>query len=202
MAIPFWDPVSGTAEGPDYAPDPWDTAFVGGVQLPGICSVKGTPTLAFDKKKANGVDGATITVNGYLPGAVDLECLLWTDSQWQIMQAIAPKLWRKPNKKTKIKELALSVSHPGLALWDINAAVLLGVSVPERGSIEGSKVIRFKCVEYVPTEAKSKTKTAKAAAVVPIAPQLNPARNQAGDAPHKTDINPGGPPATRKGGLG
>jgi hypothetical protein len=202
MEIPFWDPNPNTAEGPTYALDVWDTAFVGGVQLPGVCSVKGTPTLAFDKKKAGGVDGATITINGYLPGAVDLECLIWTAAQWAVMEEIAPKLWRKPNKKTSIKELALSISHPGFALWGISAAVVLGVSVPERGSIDGSKVIKFKCVEYVPTEAKSKTKTAKAAGVVPLAPQLNqPAANEAGPPPHKTDIHPGGPPVSHVGGT-
>jgi hypothetical protein len=79
--------------------------------------------------------------------------------------------------------------------------VVLGVSVLEKGSVEGSKVIKIKCVEYVPTEAKAKTKTAKGSANVPIAPELKTARNQAGEPPDKTDIHPLGKAATRKGGV-
>ncbi len=200
MAIPFWDPVPTTAEGDTLAFDPWDTVFLAGEQLPGICTVKGLPTLAFDKKKAGGVDGATITVNGYLPGPIDVECMMWTAAQFTEMQRIAPKIWRRPNKKkTSAKELAVSIAHPAFAVWGITDVVVLGVSVPEKGPVDGSKVIKIKCVEYVPTEAKSRTKTAKG--TVPIAPQLNPARNQAGAPPHTTDIHPGGSPVTRKGGV-
>jgi hypothetical protein len=202
MGIPFWDPVTTTAEGDTFAFDPWDTVFLGGVQLPGICTVKGLPTLAFDKKKAGGVDGATITVNGYLPGPIDIEVLLWTAAQFAEMERIAPKLWRKPNKKTNAKDLAVPIAHPAFALWGITAVVVLGVSVPERGPVEGSKLIKIKCVEFVAQEIKAKTKTAKAASNVPIAPQLaGQPSNRAGDPPSKTGIHPGGQPVSKKGGV-
>jgi hypothetical protein len=205
MALVFWDPV---ATGYDaeidhdlYAPDPWDTVKIGGIQLPGLCSVKGEPTLAFDKKKAGGVDGATITVNGYLPGPVTIECLLWTPKQLAKMEEIAPLLWTKPNKKSTAKELAKPIVNPAFALWGIASVVVLGVSVPEKGPVTGSRIVRIKCVEYVETKAVKKTATAKGAAKVPIAKELNPARNQAGPPPSQTDINPTGAAKTRKGGT-
>jgi hypothetical protein len=201
--MPFWDPVPGVASGPLYAPDPWDTVTIGGEQLPGICSVKGEPTLAFDKKKAGGVDGATITINGYLPGPITIECLIWTAEQWRTLWQLAAKIWTKPNKKTAAKALAKPIRNPAFALWGITDVVILGVSVPEKGPIWGTRVVKIKCVEYVPQKAVAKTKTANGSADLgPINPHFNPARNQAGEPPSKTDIHPGGPAQTRKGGLG
>jgi hypothetical protein len=199
MAIPFWD-SNLTDEGPTFSEDAWDSVFIGGEQLPGICSVKGQPTLAFDKKKAGGVDGATITVNGYLPGPIEIEVLLWTGAQLVEMELLTPKIWRKPNKKTDAKELARPVSHPAFALWGITDVVVLGVSVPERGPVEGSKVIKIKCVEYVPVVQQPKTKTARGSSNVKLVKQLAP-KNQAGEPPSKTDIHPGGKAKSRKGGV-
>lgn len=204
MSIPFWDPVTSTADGPPgLAPeDPWDVCILAGFVLPGLCTVKGAPTLSFDKKKGGGVDGATITVNGYLPGPIEIELLMWTDGQWQDFQNfVAPKIWRKPNKKSKASELAVDVSHPAFDLWGISQVVILGVSLPENGPSVGTKVVKFKCVEFVPQEAKSQTKTAKSGVIVPIAKEYDPAKNRAGDAPDKTDIQFTGPPQSKKGGV-
>jgi hypothetical protein len=201
MAIAFWDPVPTTAEGPLFPEDPWDVCILGGEFLPGVVTVRGAPMLSFDKKKAGGVDGATITVNGYLPGPVEIDLLMWTSAQWVHFQAIAPNIWRRPNKKTKASALAVSISHPAFDIWGISQVVVLGVSPPEKGPIEGSRVVKFKCVEYVAQASVSHTKTAKPGAVVPLAKEYDPARNRAGDPPSKTDIEPGGPPKTKKGGV-
>lgn len=202
MGLPFWDPVATVAEGPLISEDEWDVVSIAGWPLPGVCRVKGLPTLAFDKKKAGGVDGATVTVNGYLPGPIDIECMIWTDPQWQYFQEIAKDIWRKPNKKSKAAELAVAISHPATDLWNINSVVVLGVSVPEDGPLVGSKIIKIKAVEYVPTVNKSKTKTAVGSrTTVPLAKELDPARNRAGEAPSKTDINPGGKAVSHKGGT-
>jgi hypothetical protein len=202
MALPFWDPVGTGVFGPKYAPDDWDTVFIGGLQLPGICTVKGEPTLAFDKKKAGGVDGATITVNGYLPGPITIECLLWLPEQLRAMEALSPQLWTKPNKKTSAKSLAKPIKNPAFALWGITDVVVLGVSVPEKGPVWGSRVIKIKCVEYVPQKAVSKTKTPKGSADFgPINPSFNPASNEAGKPPSETDIHPCGPAQSRVGGV-
>jgi hypothetical protein len=201
MAIVFWDPVTTTAEGPLYPEDPWDVCVIADFALPGVATVRGAPTLSFDKKKAGGVDGATITVNGYLPGPVEVDLLMWTDAQWQKFQAFAPSLWRRPNKKAKASDLAVSISHPALDLWGINQVVVLGVSPPENGPLPGTRMVKFKCVEFVPQQAVSRTKTAKSGAVVPLTKEYDPSRNRAGDPPSKTDIEPGGPPRSKKGGV-
>jgi len=201
MALPFWDPVGTGVFGPLYAPDEWDTVSIGGLQLPGICTVKGEPQLAFDKKKAGGVDGATITVNGYLPGPITIECLIWLPEHLRRMEEISSKIWTKPNKKTKAKALAVPIKNPAFALWGITDVVVLGVSVPEKGPVWGSRVIKIKCVEYV-EQKPGKTKTARSSIDFgPINVHFNPARNEAGEPPSKTGIHPGGQPVSHKGGV-
>jgi hypothetical protein len=199
VGLPFWDPVPTTAEGPLFPEDPWDVCILGGEFLPGVATVRGSPMLSFDKKKAGGVDGATITVNGYLPGPVEIDLMMWTAAQWAHFQVIAPSLWRRPNKKTKTSDLAISISHPAFDVWGITQVVILGVSPPEKGPLDGTRVVKFKCVEYVQQKAVSHTKSAKAGTVVPLDSHL--ARNSAGDSPAKTDIEPTGPPHTKKGGV-
>lgn len=203
MGLPFWDPVPQVATGLTFAQDPWDIVILGGSYLPGICRVDGLPTLAVDKKKAGGVDGATITVNGYLPGPIDIVCTMWTGPQWDHFQVISPRIWRKPNKgKTKASELAISVSHPALDLWGISSVVVLGVSVPQDGPIVGSKVVKIKCIEFVPVTGQ-RTQTAKGVRVnVQIAPELDPSRNHKPDPPSKTDMKFSGPPKEKRGGVG
>lgn len=199
----FWLANADGIEGPVTAPNPWDNVWLAGICMPGLCSVKGLPTLAFDKKKGAGVDGATITVNGYLPGPVDIECKMWTPGQWELFQHMAETIWTKPNKgKIATDDLARSISHPGLTLWGISQVIVLGVSVIESVGEQGAvRVARLKCQEYVPTKAVKKTVTAKGSKPgIPSAAPLVP-RNQIGDAPSKTSINPAGDAKTRKGGV-
>lgn len=199
----FWIQTEDGIEGPDYASNAWDTVKVGGVPLPGICSVKGLPTLAFEKKKAGGVDGAAITVNGYLPGPIDIECRMWTPSQWRLFQnEVAPKIWTRPNSgKVNPATLAKDVVHPAFAVWGIRSVVVLGVSVIEPAGEPGIRVIKIKCVEYVPTVDKPKTKTAKGSTNVPTDRHFQPASNRAGEPPSKTGIHIGGQPVSHKGGV-
>jgi hypothetical protein len=199
--IDFWDPQTAVdndgapmlnGSGPLYSANPWDIVFIGGNPIPGRCKVHGLPTLAFDKKKKGGVDGATITVNGYIPGPIEIEVVIWTQDQWDTFQALAGAIWRKPNKKTKAADLAVTVDHPAFQLWGINAVVVVGVSVPEDGPIPQSKLIKIKCVEYVPTTNTSRTKTAKAPVI--LEDQRQPASASLGaDPPSVTDLGPDGP---------
>jgi hypothetical protein len=200
-AIDFWDPSTAVdndgapmlnGSGPLYSDNPWDVVFIGGNPIPGICKVHGLPTLAFDKKKKGGVDGATITVNGYIPGPIEIEVILWTQDQWDTFQALAGQIWRKPNKKTKAADLAVTIDHPAFALWGINAVVIVGVSVPENGPIPQSKLIKIKCVEYVPTTNTNRTKTAKAPVPVKKDSRTSGVANGL-EAPSETDLGPNGP---------
>lgn len=198
----FWIQDETGVEGPDYSKNLWDTVRLGGVLLPGICAVKGLPMLSFDKKKAGGVDGATITVNGYLPGPIDIECRMWTPSQWQLfVNYVAPKIWRRPNSgKTDPAKLAKDIDHPALAVWGIRSVVVLGVSVIEPAGDPGVRVVRLKCVEHVAPK-KSATVTAKGSTNVPIDKHFQQASNAAGEPPEKTDIHPGGAAQSHKGGV-
>lgn len=197
----FWLQNTDGIEGLTRAENPWDIVTLGGQTLPGVCRVSGLPMLAFDKKKAAGVDGATITVNGYLPGPIEIDVLIWTEAQYVAMKEVAPLIWRKPNKATTAKRLALSIVHPALTLWGITDVVVLGVSVPQDGPLQGTKLIKIKCVEYVPTKAKSKSRTAKGSSNAVLAPELVGGKNGPGEPPSKTGIHPSGPAETRKGGV-
>ena len=208
--VDYWDPptavdndgnpmLNGT--GPTFMSNPWDIVFINGTGLPGVCKVHGTPTLSFDKKKHGGSDGAIITVNGYIPGPIDIEILLWTQAQWEFFLAMAPTIWTKPAKKIAAAKVAVTVGHPAFATWGITQVVIIGVSVPENGPVPQSKLIKIKCVEYVPIAGnKSKTVT-KAAPQVKEDPRTSGANNGLGDPPSKTDIGPRGPkPPTLPGG--
>jgi hypothetical protein len=204
--IDYWDPEQivssqepGSIEeftqlngsGPTFATNPWDLVYVSGQPLPGLCKVRGLPTLAFDKKKSGGSDGAVITVNGYIPGPIEVECLLWTREQWSFFQVIAAQIWTKPAKKTEAAKLAVAISHPALDLWGINAVVVIGVSVPEMGPVPQTRVIKIKCVEYVPLAGK-KSKTVRAITPVREDSRTSGANNGLGESPSKTDLGPRG----------
>jgi hypothetical protein len=148
-------------EGPDYAENPWQTVTINGQKLPGLCKAEGLPTLKIDQKKKGGADSITFTATGYLPGPINIECMIWTLSQWQIFQKIAAGIWRKPNRKSKAADLAVTIEHPGLTLWGISQVIVSGVSTPEEGPYPQSKTIKIRCLEYVPPSRGDKTKTAK-----------------------------------------
>jgi hypothetical protein len=193
----FWQLHKMGIEGPVFPPNPWDTVSFGGdAKLPGVCKIKGLPMLAFDRKKAGGVDGATITVNGYLPGPIEVECMIWMPDQYKQLRSVVPLIWRKPNKKEKASELAKPLIHPAVEPLGIRQVVILGVSVLEDGPLPGTKVMKFKCNEVNDVKAVSRTKsTKKKVENVGLAEPLQPAssKNEAGQSPMTTDTGPGGP---------
>lgn len=208
MGIDFWLPAAGPAgigtlggEGPTFSRNPWDTVYFNGVQLPGIWKVQGLPTLAVDKKKHAGVDGAAITVQGYIPGPVELEGLLTTFDQWDFFQQIATQIWRKPTKKAKLSDLAVTVDHPALLLWGITKVVVIGVSPPMDGPIRQSKTVKIKCLEYVALDGTTRTKTAASAARAEQTPEHIFSKNDSGNLPpSETDAGIHGAAVDHRGG--
>jgi hypothetical protein len=210
MSIPFWDDVStfrdanglvrSSAEGPLYAPNPWDNVWVNWQQLPGICKASGLPTIGIDKKKSNGRNGLTLTVNGYLPGPIEIESLVWTPEQWDKWQEIIPFIWQKPTSaKMKASDLAVMVSTPALDFLGIGLLVPIGITPPERGSIPQSMTIKLKSLEYVDAKIVN-LKTAKPAAKdVPIVRQYR--RQNAPESPSKTGNGLTGPTTSHLGGA-
>lgn len=199
--IVWWDGVSEAAanaigpsqlfaggEGPDYPDNPWDTVTLNGERLPGLCSVEGLPTLKIDQKKKGGSDSVSLTQTGYLPGPINITCVIWTLSHWTILQRLASSIWRKPNRKSKLSELAISIEHPALSLWGLAQVVVQGVSTLEIGPVVGTKVLKIRCLEYVPPARGDKTKTAKSTSFersqrIPKLPSANEARKPSDTPP-------------------
>ncbi len=186
-------------EGSLYAPSEWDQVWLNWQQLPGKCSAKGLPMLAVDKKKAGGVDGATITVQGYLPGPIEIESLIWTPEQWDKWQEIIDFIWRRPSKKSKVSELAVQISSPGLDWLGIKLAVVLGITPPEEGPVRGTRVIKIKSIEYL--NLAKYVKTAKPAPKnVALDLHLVDLKT-VGRKPSANDGGLAGPRADRRGGV-
>ncbi len=201
--IAYWDqPTYGIAlngeiwfngTGPTYSKNPWDIVVIGGMKVPGICKVRACPALAFDQKHPAGADGDVITVHGRRSATVDIDVVIWTQDQWSKLQVLVPNIWRKPGKKDKTKDLALTISHSAIDLLGINAVVIVSVSVPDAGPIPQSKVIKIKCVEFIPVTNANQTKTAKLAVPVPEDPRTVASSALGEDPPSVTDLGPDGP---------
>ena len=184
-----------------YSDHPWDTAWMGGKQLPGLCEVaNGLTEIGIDMKKPDGADGSTITVKGYKPGKFEISCTVWTEEQWTALQDVIGTVWRRAQKGSKLKSLAFDVSHPALQLLEVHSCVVQAVTYPQPGKFEGSKVVQFKCLENVPAGKHSKTQTvSKAPGVVEKlqAERAGEANNATPAKPSslKTETGPKGPKA-------
>jgi hypothetical protein len=192
MGTAFWGRGTKGYEGPDYAPNPHDTIVLGGKQLPGVCKVKALPTQEYGREKTPGRDGAAIILQGYLPGPIDIECLMWTPSQWVIFQDILASVWVRPGKLSSgfrergvvnftkfdkagrqaktiregadlAEQRAIDIGHPALQALNITRVVVTGLSVPEVGPFPQSRVVNIKCLEFVPAPKNPQTKVVKGA---------------------------------------
>lgn len=197
--IPWWGVTDG--EGPTFLPNPWDVAFFNGDPLPGKWTVQGMPTLAVDKKKHAGVDGAAITVQGYVPGPVEIEGLIWTRRQWEFFQVHAPEIWRKPSKKAKLAQPAVTIEHPGLATWGISKFVVIGVSPPMDGPVRQSKTIKIKGLEYVALDGVTRTMTANRVNVDQTPEHVLSRNSEDGKPPSETDTGVHGAAIDHRGGT-
>lgn len=204
--IDYWDPNNGIedrggepilyGEGPSYSGNPWEVVFLAGVPVPGLCKVKAAPTIKFDKKKPTGENGLTITGQGYLPGPVEIEVMIWTAQQWTFFQEIADLIWVQPKRGGF--RTAIDIRYPGTDLWKITSVVVEGVSVPEDGPVPQSKVIKIKAFEFLPptgpatqTPKASRTKGYKEAEEFKDHPPNNAA---GGPSPGVTGTSPNGQP--------
>jgi len=226
MGLPFWAQTVAGYEGAAYADSDWNVVTIGGQKLPGLGKVRCSPTYATDIQKPNGSDAAAVILRGYVPGPIEIEVLIWTPEHWDLLQAVMTKLWRKPNKSSPLdlpgggknasavksaketaalklgvqalQQAAVSIEHPGLGLYGISQVVVTGVSLPEEGPAPQSKIVRIKCVEYVPaTTRKSQTRKTKGTKSLLSAPKVKQnvaERNSAAAAPSETDGGPKGPP--------
>lgn len=181
MGTPFWALDTEGFEGPLYAPNPWDTCWVGGLQIPGIIRVAALPTQAADVQQPSDRDGAAIVMRGYTPGPIDIEIVLWTPEQWKVYQDVLGNVWKKPGKiapttlpsgkaadlarsgANAAEQAALDIIHPSLnGALGIKSIMILGVSVPvPTNDPKQGRVVHWKCLEYVPVAKRTALSKAK-----------------------------------------
>lgn len=164
-SIPFWDDyrvfaetngivTSSNFEGPTFSANQWDVVILDGKKLPGICKAHGQPTLGIDKKGSKGRDGLVFTVNGYVPGPIEIESKIWTPDQWLKWQEIIPSIWRRPTTgSVKGSALAISIYYPSFDFAGITQVIIVGLAPPEKGDIPQSMIIKLKALEYLPPGA-------------------------------------------------
>lgn len=143
-----------------YSDHPWDTAWIAGKQLPGLCEVlDGLTQIGIDNKSPDGKDGSTLTVKGYRPGPFEISCTTWTEEQDGRLQEIEDEVWRKPNKGAKVDSVAVSVSHPALDRRGISSGALIGITFPKAGPFDGARTVHFKFIENVPPGKEKRVKS-------------------------------------------
>jgi hypothetical protein len=217
LEIDFWDPAPAGAlttangiptpllygEGPDYIKSSrYDMLVLGNHAVPGKCTLRGSVELAVDEKKASGVDGAALTINGIRPARMDATIEIWTQRQWELFLKLVPRIWRKPNKRLKGKAIvdfgmALDLNHPYAALWGITSVVVTGAGFPEPAGTRGAMQIPLHMRQFI-LPGKKVTATVKQSGVeFDEDPRLPPAKNQGGKPPHETDVGPTGPKPDR-----
>lgn len=175
----FWDPAPKDSkgnqlafgQGPLYAGG-WDTVVLAGQKLPGKCDVRGEESLQVDQQKGPKHDGAILILHGILPCPIDIVVKLWTKAQWDRFCELVPLFWRKPTKdspdvkalakaqKVSVAEAqkmvaAVPIYWPGLRYSSVVQVIVKGVGLPEDGPEPQSKIIRIKCVQYVPPTRKT-----------------------------------------------
>jgi len=147
--VRFWGRNAGLGfEGPLIAPNPWDTVKLGDMWLPGVCKVRAEPTHVYEQRKIQGHDGAALVMRGYLPGPIEVECLMWTEPQWEHFQEWLGRYWRMPLKQSPTAERAAAANVTDVTT---TAAVDVVVDVdPKKAStLAKAKLTRERALDIV-----------------------------------------------------
>jgi hypothetical protein len=172
---PFWDVVNWDENGKAFgisgdlfSSNPWDVVKINGSPLPGKWTATATPALQLDVQKPNGYDGAALVQKGYVPAGITITGIIWTPDQWARFLEMIPTFWRAANKwalndvkkqQAQIvgQQLAVSISHPGLAPLAIGSMVIYQLSPPEDSDQVGAKQIKMLARQYIPTPPKKQS---------------------------------------------
>jgi hypothetical protein len=156
MGIPFW---GGRADDLSAHASAWDVVSIGGVRLPGLCRIDGKKGRRHDKKLVAGGDGSDPSSLGYDPAEFTVTVRMWTDDQLRAFEAMLPTLLPR-NGKGNPKPI--TVSHPALSLFGINALYLMDAMLPKMSSQSGVVEFGFRFSEHSPTAAVGVTHDDKA----------------------------------------
>lgn len=209
MSVPFWDPITDGYEGPTYSDNPWDFVMLGGFMSPGVATVTCKPKLKIDQHKPNGGDGAAVIIRGHEPAKVEVQIKVWTPKQWEILQDLISRVWRRPGKASKqdrpgatggVKPTgAIDIQHPACSLYGVTAVVLESPTSPEPAAEGGAMVLKFSAVQYIPRSGNATRKAqGSGRPPTPLAPEFQ-RKNVAGLAPSATDGLPKAPSAPASG---
>lgn len=141
----------------------WDTVFLAGLQLPGVCEVDCESQRHVQKKKGQ-EDGARPTYRGTDPAPVTIRVRLATKAQWDKYQEIEPKIWPASGKGTPAP---LPIAHPATEARRIHSVIVKKITSPRaEGSATGVRVVTLTCEEFFPPK-----KSHKKAVATPSAPR-------------------------------
>lgn len=191
--VPFWglnDEGVSCNEDQLYYPDPWDTFFINGLQLPGRCRLQNKSLAELDVEKTKGKNnsGARIRIFGYLPGGFSVMSRIATPEQWEAHQDIQDKFWAGPSKTARPPQMTVKVSHPDLYRLHIYEAVLVGMPLTEEDSeVDGAKILRWVFNEQTP-QKPHKAKVAQGP--IPEDPRLPASDAPANETPQMPSKNP------------
>lgn len=156
--VPFWGDE----------PDAWDTAWVGGHRLPGLCRVEGSAKRRVDQKRKSGHNGVSVTYTGDDAAKFTIHVTLWTAEQLSQMADILKSLRSSANdapgvkpSKSKFPKGVLDVRHPALALLGITAAHLVEYDAPKQdgGPASGKYVMGLRFLEHTRSPGSGKAST-------------------------------------------
>ena len=156
-------------------PTGWDTVTIGNQPFPGIAQVRVSRSRKLDVKKPPGIDGATITCQGYEPAKVEIRLVIWTPKQSELLQQILPLIENAPGKEPPN---GWAITHPAAQMRNVNAIIFQDISGPEPSSIQGAMEMKFTCLEWYPKPKNAVTKTPK---------QVAPRANALAPTPAATD---------------
>lgn len=157
--------------------NPWQQVVIQGTRVPGVCMLRSVKReLKFQKNKAAGEDGETITLRGLENPQFELEIHIYTPSQldsW-LKMAKSLDLFGDPQKR-EVKQ----IEHPLCNLSGVKyvLAVKIEYRIPEAG---GPLVVVLGLVGYGVRPGVSSTKRPKPKAVptavptVPLDPPTSP----------------------------
>lgn len=145
--IPFWVST-------EYGNSLWDELFLGSDSWPGRWKITPKKDRAIEQAKQKGVDGVTLTDNGFNAGTLQAEGVLWLETQWEDFQLIYPNY---DPQKPGVSRTPLSVYHPVLELMGIDSVYLKGISISPPGA-GGIVTVTLDLLQWFPATKAAQTK--------------------------------------------
>jgi hypothetical protein len=143
--------------------NPWNTAVLGTVNVPGVVTVEDLEVgIDIDTKRSKGKDKPTSTDNGLRPARFKLRVWL-NESMWLAWQLVSPNFQpRRPGRERQ----PLTIIRPEVNHLGIHEVRIAGIKM-DAPTAKGGLVIKILCEEWFdkPVETKKTGKTAVPASV-------------------------------------